>query len=117
MRSRLFRALLVCAAISGLLIHHGDTVRAVSGGVVISQVYGGGGENDRIPDVQERLHRVVQQGNAPASLAGMSVQYASSAGNFTQATAIAQRDASAGTGLPRAGRHRGGRLGRHIANP
>ena len=43
MISKFLRPLLVCAAIGGLLIHSPDAVRAVSSSVVISQVYGGGG--------------------------------------------------------------------------
>ena len=88
MRSRFLRALLVCAAIGGLLIHRGDTVRAVSSGVVISQVYGGGGATTGSPAFKNDYIELFNRGNAPVSLAGMSVQYASSTGNFTQATAL-----------------------------
>ena len=70
MRSRFFRALLVCAAIGGPLIQRADTVRALSSGVVISQFYGGGGNAG--PDLEERLHRIVQQGER-AGVAGRDV--------------------------------------------
>lgn len=40
MRSRFLRSLFVCAALSTFLATGGDSVRAISGGVVISQVYG-----------------------------------------------------------------------------
>ncbi len=86
MRSRVFRALFVCAAIAGLLIHKTDSTGAVSGGVVISQVYGGGGnagatwKNDFI--------ELFNRGSAPVSLAGMSVQYASAAGTTWQVTPL-----------------------------
>ena len=88
MRSRFLRALLVCAAIGGLLIQRADTVRAVSSGVVISQVYGGGGATTGSPTFKNDYIELFNRGNAPVSLAGMSVQYASSTGNFTQATAL-----------------------------
>ena len=83
MRSRCFRALLVCAAISGLLIHHGDTVRAVSGGVVISQVYGGGGNAGAT--LRNDFIELFNRGSVPVSLNGWSVQYTSAAGTGTWA--------------------------------
>jgi DNA/RNA endonuclease G (NUC1) len=88
MRSRFIRALLVCAVVTGLLIHRADTLRAVSSGVVISQVYGGGGATTGSPAFKNDYIELFNRGNAPVSLAGMSVQYASSTGNFTQATAL-----------------------------
>jgi DNA/RNA endonuclease G (NUC1) len=88
MRSRFFRALLVCAAIGGLLIQRADTVRAVSSGVVISQVYGGGGATTGSPTFKNDYIELFNRGNAPVSLGGMSVQYASSTGDFTQVTAL-----------------------------
>ena len=117
MISKFLRPLLVCAAIGGLLIHRPDAVRAVSSGVVISQVYGGGGATTGSPTFKNDYIELFNRGNAPVSLAGMSVQYASATGNFTAGHPIAQRDASAGTVLPRAGRHGGRRLGRHVAHP
>lgn len=88
MGSRFLRALLVCAAIGGLLIHRADSVRAVSSGVVISQVYGGGGATTGSPAFKNDFIELFNRGTAPVSLAGMSVQYASSTGNFTQATPL-----------------------------
>ena len=88
MISKFLRPLLVCAAIGGLLIHRPDAVRAVSSGVVISQVYGGGGATTGSPTFKNDYIELFNRGNAPVSLAGMSVQYASSTGNFTQATPL-----------------------------
>ncbi|HEX3560454.1 MAG TPA: lamin tail domain-containing protein, partial [Pyrinomonadaceae bacterium] len=62
------------------------TVQAVSTGVVISQVYGGGGnagatlKNDYI--------ELFNRGNAAVSLSGWSVQYAATAGTSWQVTAL-----------------------------
>src|SRR5688500_7565147 len=88
MGARFLRALLVCAAIGGLLIHRADSVRAVSSGAVISQVYGGGGATTGSPTFKNDFIELFNRGTAPVSLAGMSVQYASSTGNFTQATPL-----------------------------
>jgi DNA/RNA endonuclease G (NUC1) len=86
MRSRFLRALFVCAALTGLLLHRADTVRAVSSGVVISQVYGGGGNANATytNDFIELFNR----GTSSVSLAGMSVQYASAGGTTWQVTAL-----------------------------
>ena len=81
MRSRFFRTLLVCAAIGGLLLHRADTVRAVSSGVVISQVYGGGG-NSGAPWRNDFIE-LFNRGTSPVSLNGWSVQYTSAAGTST----------------------------------
>ena len=88
MLSKFFRPLLVCAAIGGLLIHRPDAVRAVSSGLVISQVYGGGGATTGSPTFKNDYIELFNRGNATVSLGGMSVQYASSTGNFTQATPL-----------------------------
>jgi endonuclease G len=84
MRPRFVRALLVCAAIGGLLIHRADTVRAVSSGVVISQVYGGGG-NASAP-YQNDFIELFNRGASAVSLNGWSVQYASTTGTTWQRT-------------------------------
>lgn len=84
MRSRFLRTLLVCAAIGGLLIHRADTVRAVSSGVVISQVYGGGG-NASAP-YQNDFIELFNRGASAVSLNGWSVQYASATGTTWQRT-------------------------------
>jgi endonuclease G len=86
MRSRILRGFFVFVAVAGCLLHRSDGVAAVSSGVVISQVYGGGGnagstwKNDFI--------ELFNRGNTPVSLAGMSVQYASAAGTTWQVTPL-----------------------------
>lgn len=86
MPSRLFRFLLVCAALVTFFVTGGDTVRAVSSGVVISQVYGAGGNvgaalrNDYI--------ELFNRGASSVSLAGMSVQYAATTGSSWAATPL-----------------------------
>ena len=52
---------------------------AVPSDVVISQVYGGGGNIGCAP--HERLHRALQPWHATINLTGWSVQYLSAAGN------------------------------------
>ena len=88
MRSRSVRSLLVCAAVAGLLLLRGDTMGAISSGVVISQVYGGGGATTGSPSFTHDYIELFNRGSAPVSLAGMSVQYASSTGNFTNVTVL-----------------------------
>jgi endonuclease G, mitochondrial len=78
MRFRLLRALFVCAAIAGLLIHRADSVRAVSTTVVISQVYGGGG-NSGAPFNSDFVE-LYNAGSVAINLAGWSIQYGSSSG-------------------------------------
>ncbi len=70
------------------LLASGQLVRGSSSGIVISQVYGGGGATTGSPTFKNDFIELFNRGNAPISLAGMSVQYASSTGNFTQATAL-----------------------------
>src|SRR6476659_5621040 len=87
MHSRFLRALFVCAAITALLTHRSDIVRAVSGGVVVSQVYGGGGnagatyKNDFI--------ELYNRGTAAVPVSGWSVQYgAATSTNWTGKTTL-----------------------------
>ena len=70
MISRFLRPLLVCAAIGGLLIHRPDAVRAVSSGVVISQVYGGGGATTGSPTFKNDYIELFNRGNAPVRWPG-----------------------------------------------
>src|SRR5471030_1587146 len=71
----------------GLPLGPQGDVTAVVPALVISQIYGGGGnagstyKNDFI--------EIFNPGNAPVSVAGWSVQYASAAGTSWQATALA----------------------------
>jgi uncharacterized protein len=59
---------------------------AVSTGVVISQVYGGGGNSGAT--YKNDFIELFNRGNATASLSGWSVQYASSAGTTWQVTSL-----------------------------
>ena len=83
MISKFLRPLLVCAAVGGLLIHSPDAVRAVSSGVVISQVYGGGGNAGAT--LRNDFIELFNRGIAPVNLNGWSVQYTSAAGTGTWA--------------------------------
>jgi DNA/RNA endonuclease G (NUC1) len=86
MTFRVFRALVVCAALFAFILHRGDSVRALSSDLVISQIYGGGGNagatytNDFI--------EIFNRGTSSVSLSGKSVQYASSAGTTWQVTSL-----------------------------
>jgi DNA/RNA endonuclease G (NUC1)/methionine-rich copper-binding protein CopC len=80
-RSAFLRPLLVCAAVISLFVTGGDSVRAVSSGVVISQVYGGGG-NAGAPWKNDFIE-LFNRGTSPVSLNGWSVQYTSAAGTST----------------------------------
>src|ERR1700743_557871 len=77
--------LFLCLFSTGLLFHP-PIAHASASGVVISQVYGGGGnagstfKNDFI--------EIFNAGTAPVSLTGWSVQYASAAGTTWQVTAL-----------------------------
>ncbi len=73
-----FSAALVLALLVGLLPFQVGTVQALSDAVVISQVYGAGGNSGALynHDFVELFNR----GSAPVSLDGMSVQYASATG-------------------------------------
>ena len=86
MPSRFLRALFVCAAIAGLLIHRADTVRAISSGVVISQVYGAGGNTGAL--LRNDYIELFNLGASSVSLAGMSVQYAATGGTSWSVTAL-----------------------------
>ncbi|HEU4910847.1 MAG TPA: lamin tail domain-containing protein, partial [Actinomycetes bacterium] len=59
---------------------------AVSPDLVISQVYGGGGNSGAT--YTHDFIEIYNRGSAPASLAGKSVQYASSTGSTWQTTAL-----------------------------
>src|SRR5215471_17205091 len=67
---------------------------AVSSGIVISQVYGGGGNSGA--QFQNDFVELFNRGSAPVSVAGWSLQYASATGTGTLG-------ASSGTLTPLAG--------------
>jgi len=81
-RSRLFNFAFrpVCAA---ALLMLGTAAQA---GVVISQVYGGGGNSGSV--WKNDFIELFNAGNAPVSLSGWSVQYASATGTSWAATAL-----------------------------
>src|SRR5262245_25833766 len=68
----------VLSLIGVLAVSSQGTSRAVSPTVVISQVYGGGG-NTSAPLTHDFIE-LYNRGSAPASLAGWSLQYASASG-------------------------------------
>ncbi len=72
-----FLSLLVCLALAVSLVPP-QPAQAVSTGVVISQVYGGGG-NTNAPFKNDFIE-LFNRGTSTVSLAGMSVQYASATG-------------------------------------
>jgi predicted extracellular nuclease len=63
-------------------------------GLVISQIYGGGGNASATYNAD--FVELYNATNAPISTAGLSVQYASAAGNFTQALALTAATIPAG---------------------
>ncbi|HEY7201052.1 MAG TPA: lamin tail domain-containing protein, partial [Candidatus Dormibacteraeota bacterium] len=74
------------------------TVQAVSSGVVISQVYGGGG-NSGAP-FQNDFVELFNLGASPVSLAGWSLQYASGTGTGTLGASASQLTELSGTLAP-----------------
>ena len=82
------------AAIAAFLILAGSA-SAQSPDIVISQVYGGGGNFGAT--LRNDFIELYNRGTAPVPLAGWTVQYASSAGTFNQSTPL--------TGTIRPGRH------------
>lgn len=85
-RSRYLRALFLCVSILTLLIYRGDNPRALSGNVVISQVYGGGGNSGAT--ITNDFIELFNRGTSSVNLTGMSVQYTSSAGTSWAVTAL-----------------------------
>lgn len=90
-KNRGLLVLVVCALMGANLLTRPTPAQAASPNVVISQVYGGGGNSGATytNDFIELFNR----GNAPASLAGWSVQYTSATGtgNFgANATSITE---------------------------
>src|SRR5918996_4990021 len=88
MATRRIVGLVSAAAVLGLVPLAAVTTNAAAthSDVVISEVYGGGGNSGATytHDYIELFNR----GDAPANLAGLSVQYASSAGTTWQVTAL-----------------------------
>jgi predicted extracellular nuclease len=80
------KQLLVVAAIIGGALAAGGSARAVSPNLVISEVYGGGG-NSGAAYTHDYIE-VRNASSAPVSLADWSVQYASGAGSSWSVTAL-----------------------------
>ena len=80
----MLRTLRLLAAIAVAISAH--TAIASANGVVISQVYGGGGNSGAI--YRNDFIEVFNAGSAPVSLAGWSVQYASATGASWAVTAL-----------------------------
>src|SRR5438132_7516117 len=87
-RTRLFIALFTLSVISlvAYQLYFARRVQAVSTSVVISQVYGGGGNSGAT--YKNDFIEVFNCGASPVSLNGWAVQYASSAGTSWTVTAL-----------------------------
>jgi uncharacterized protein len=94
---------------SGVLVVSGDTASAVSPDIVVSQVYGGGG-NTGAPYHNDFIE-LFNRGASPVTVSGWTVQYASAAGSTWSTTALSgsiapgryylvQEAAGAGGGAP-----------------
>ena len=75
----------VCALLLGLLVPPGPS-QAVSSTIVISQVYGGGGNTGAT--LKNDFIELFNRGNTTVSLDGWSVQYTSSTGSAWQLTPL-----------------------------
>jgi uncharacterized protein len=82
---RFFTGVALLLLVNGLFIPHG--VRAISSSIVISQVYGGGGNSGAI--LRNDFIELFNRGNTTISLAGWSVQYAATTGTSWQVTPLA----------------------------
>jgi uncharacterized protein len=81
---RFFAGVAFVLLLNGLFIPH--SVRAISLSIVISQVYGGGGNSGAT--LRNDFIELFNRGNTTISLAGWSVQYAASTGTSWQATPL-----------------------------
>ena len=81
--NRLFRALVLCLV---TLIAASTTPRAISPDVVVSQVYGGGG-NSGAPFTNDFIE-LYNRGSVAVDLTGWTVQYAPAAGTTWSTTAL-----------------------------
>src|SRR5215831_12570329 len=79
MRSRFVRVLAVCVVVAAFMSHRSDTLRATSPSIVISQVYGGGGNSGAL--YTNDFIELYNSGSTAVTLTGWSVQYGSATGN------------------------------------
>jgi len=80
--TRLFRGVTAAAGGAlalGLVASSARPVTAVSSSIVISQLYGGGGNSGAT--LKNDFIELYNRGGVPASVSGWSVQYSSAAGN------------------------------------
>ncbi|MFZ2988376.1 ExeM/NucH family extracellular endonuclease [Ideonella sp.] len=72
--------------------------QSASAGLVISQVYGGGGSTSTspVPSYKYDYVELFNNGSSPVSLSGLSLQYASSAGSFNAAVTLGTGSVPAG---------------------
>ena len=81
---RFFTGVALLLLVNGLFIPH--SVRAISSSIVISQVYGGGGNSGAT--LRNDFIELFNRGNTTISLAGWSVQYAATTGTSWQVTPL-----------------------------
>ena len=86
MGRRWLTALVSFVMITWSLPFASNVANAISPDLVISQVYGGGGNTGAT--LKNDYIEIFNRGATDVSLSGKSVQYASSAGSFTQTTAL-----------------------------
>ncbi len=84
--AKIFSILLSIALLTNGLFLHPTAVRALSDTVVISQVYGGGGNSGAA--YKNDYIELFNRGNHPVDLNGWSVQYASATGSTWQVTGL-----------------------------
>jgi uncharacterized protein len=105
-RSAVARVLLSIVAIAGLVLPHASPALAVSPDVVISQIYGGGGNAGAT--LTNDFIELYNRGSAAVDLSGWSVQYASATGTSFAVTNLAGSIAPGGHYLVQEGPGTGG---------
>ena len=83
---RLITFLAIAIAIATAIARTAVPLHAISAGVVVSQVYGGGGNSGAT--LKNDFIELFNRGSAPVSLAGWSVQYAAATGSTWQVTSL-----------------------------
>jgi predicted extracellular nuclease len=76
----------IATAIAAAMAHTIAPLSAISNSIVISQVYGGGGNAGAT--LKNDFIELLNRGTSPQSLNGWSVQYAAAAGTGWQATPL-----------------------------
>src|SRR5690349_10558795 len=83
---RLSLIVVIAVAAVSMLILQGGRTEAVGADLVISQVYGGGGNSGA--QYQNDFVELFNRGSVTLDLTGFSLQYASSAGNFSSVVSL-----------------------------